>query len=137
MTDTRAVVAGVDVSLDHWIGGKRVASRDRFSNASPIDGSALGAVAAGGQLEAGMAVDAARTAFPEWAALGAEGRLPVLRKFADGILARGKDIAALETADNGSLLAGNLHRMVPRAAQNISFFAEWALSLKNHNIDHY
>ncbi|RYD45615.1 MAG: aldehyde dehydrogenase [Sphingomonadales bacterium] len=136
MTDTRAVVAGVDVSLDHWIGGKRVASRDRFSNASPIDGSALGAVAAGGQLEAGMAVDAARTAFPEWAALGAEGRLPVLRKFADGILARGKDIAALETADNGSLLAGNLHRMVPRAAQNISFFAEWALSLQNHNIDH-
>lgn len=136
MTDTRAVVAGVDVSLDHWIGGKRVASRDRFSNASPIDGSALGAVAAGGQLEAGMAVDAARTAFPESAALGAEGRLPVLRKFADGILARGKDIAALETADNGSLLAGNLHRMVPRAAQNISFFAEWALSLQNHNIDH-
>lgn len=136
MTDNRAVVAGVDVSLDHWIGGKRVSSRDRFANNSPIDGRELGTVAAGGQLEADMAVDAAQAAFPEWAALGADGRLPVLRKFAEGILARGQDIAALETTDNGSLLAGNLHRMVPRAAQNISFFADWALTLQDHSIDH-
>lgn len=136
MTDTRAVIAGVDVSLDHWIGGKRIASRERFTTASPIDGSELGAVAAGGQHEADMAVEAARAAFPKWAALGAEGRLPILHKFAQGILARAQDIAALETADNGSLLAGNLHRMAPRAAQNISFFADWALTLQDHAIDH-
>lgn len=136
MTDTRTAVAGVDVSLDHWIGGKRVSSAERFSNASPIDGADLGAVAAGGQEEADMAVEAARKAYPAWAALGAEGRLPVLRKFAEGILARGKEIAAVESADNGSLLMGNVHRMAPRAAQNISFFAEWALKLNDHVIDH-
>ena len=136
MVNTSAKVAGVDVSLDHWIGGKRVSSSDRFDNASPIDGSELGAVAAGGKREADMAFDAAREAFPAWAALGAEGRLPVLRRFAEGVLARGKDIAAVETVDNGSLLAGNIHRMVPRAAQNISFFAEWALGLQDHAIDH-
>jgi acyl-CoA reductase-like NAD-dependent aldehyde dehydrogenase len=136
MADTRTTIAGVDVSLDHWIGGKRVSSKDRFDNASPIDGNDLGAVAAGGRAEADMAVEAARAAYPAWAALGAEGRLPILRKFAEGMLARSKDIAALESVDNGSLLAGNLHRMVPRAAQNISFFAEWALTLNDHNIDH-
>jgi len=136
MTDTKAAVAGVEVSLDHWIGGKRVSSADRFNNASPIDGSELGAIAAGGKVEADMAVEAAKTAYPAWAALGPQGRLPILRKFAEGILARGKDIAAVETADNGSLLMGNLHRMVPRAAQNISFFAEWALGLNDHVIDH-
>lgn len=136
MDDRRAVVAGVDVSLNHMIGGKRVGSADRFANASPIDGSDLGAVAAGGQAEADMAVNAARTAFPAWAALGAKGRLPILRKFAEGILARAKDLSALETVDNGSLLAGNLHRMVPRAAQNIAFFADWALTLNDHKIDH-
>ncbi|WP_374526712.1 aldehyde dehydrogenase [Novosphingobium sp.] len=136
MAGRTATVAGVEVSLDHWIGGKRVSSSERFSNASPIDGSDLGAVAAGGQQEADMAVEAARKAFPAWAALGAEGRLPVLRKFADGILTRAKDIAAVETADNGSLLMGNLHRMVPRSAQNISFFAEWALGLNDHVIEH-
>ena len=136
MSDSQATIAGVEVSLDHWIGGKRVTSNERFDNASPIDGSALGAVAAGGQKEADMAVAAARAAYPAWAALGAQGRLPILRKFAEGILARGQDIAAVESADNGSLLAGNLHRMVPRAAQNISFFAEWALNLNDHVIDH-
>jgi acyl-CoA reductase-like NAD-dependent aldehyde dehydrogenase len=136
MADARAVIGGVDVSLDHWIGGKRVGSADRFNNASPIDGRDLGAVAAGGKAEADMAVEAARAAFPAWAALGPEGRLPVLRKFAEGMLARGKDLAALETTDNGSLIAGNMQRMVPRAAQNISFFAEWALTLQDHTIDH-
>jgi len=136
MSDTRAAIAGVDVSLDHWIGGKRVASRDRFANASPIDGATLGAVSAGGTAEVDMAVDAAQTAFSAWAALGAEGRQPILRKFAEGLLARAKDLAAVETADNGSLLMGNLHRMVPRAAQNISFFADRAMTLQDHVIDH-
>jgi aminomuconate-semialdehyde/2-hydroxymuconate-6-semialdehyde dehydrogenase len=90
MAGNTTTVAGVEVSLDHWIGGKRVASSDRFSNASPIDGSDLGAVSAGGQAEADMAVEAASAAYPAWAALGPRGRLPILRKFAEGILARGK-----------------------------------------------
>lgn len=136
MAGSTATVAGVEVSLDHWIGGKRVASAQRFDNASPIDGTQLGAVSAGSKQEADMAVEAARTAYPAWAALGPQGRLPILRKFAGNILARAKDIAAVETADNGSLLMGNLHRMVPRAAQNISFFAEWALGLNDHVIEH-
>jgi acyl-CoA reductase-like NAD-dependent aldehyde dehydrogenase len=136
MADSKVAVAGVEVSLDHWIGGRRVGSANRYAHASPIDGSDLGAVAAGGRAEAEMAVAAAEAAFPAWAALGPEGRLPILKRFAEGILARAADIAAVETADNGSLLAGNLHRMVPRAAQNISFFAEWALGLNSHNIDH-
>ena len=136
MTQSCAEIAGVTVSLDHWIDGRRVSSPERFSNASPIDGSDLGAVSAAGQAEADMAVKAASKAFPAWAALGPQGRLPILRRFAEGILARGKDIAAVESLDNGSLLMGNLHRMVPRAAQNISFFAEWALGLNDHVIDH-
>lgn len=136
MAGNTTKVVGVEISLDHWIGGKRVTSSDRFSNASPIDGSDLGAVAAGEQAEADMAVEAASYAYPAWAALGPQGRLPILRKFAEGILARGKDIAAVESVDNGSLLMDNMHRMVPRAAQNIAFFAEWALGLNDHVIDH-
>ena len=49
-------------------------------------------------------------------------------------MARAKELAAVETADNGSLLLGNVHRMVPRAALNIEFFADWALKLE-HTID--
>jgi len=130
-----ATVAGVEVSTDHWIDGRRVSSTERFENLSPVDGSHLANVASGGQAEADQAVDAARRAFPAWAALGPEGRLPYLKRFAEGIRERAKDLAAVETMDNGSLLAGNLHRVIPRAAQNIEFFADWALTLQDHVID--
>jgi len=136
MSGNHAQIAGVSVSLDHWIDGKRVAGADRFATASPIDGSHLADVAAGGQADVDMAVEAANRAFPAWAALGAKGRQPILHSFAKEILARADDLAAVETADNGSLLQGNLHRMVPRAAQNISFFADWALTLLDHKIEH-
>jgi len=135
MANHSTTVAGVEVSTDHWIDGRRVSSSERFEDLSPVDGSHLANVAAGGKAEADLAVDAARRAFPAWAALGPEGRLPYLKRFAEGIRARAKDLAAVETLDNGSLLAGNLHRVIPRAAQNIEFFADWALTLRGHSID--
>ena len=135
MSEGRVNVAGVDVSTDHYINGRRIASKDRFLDRSPVDGSALAEISAGGAAEADMAVDAARRAFPAWAALGPEGRAPILRRFAEGILARVGELASVETLDNGSLLTGNTHRVVPRAAQNISYFAEHALTLNGHTID--
>jgi acyl-CoA reductase-like NAD-dependent aldehyde dehydrogenase len=128
-------VAGSEISTEHWIGGERVGSAAEFAVTSPIDGAHLGDVSAGGEKEVSAAVAAARAAFPAWAALGPEGRAPILRRFAEGILARAAELAAVETADNGSLLAGNLNRVVPRAAQNISFFAEFATKLGGHTID--
>lgn len=135
MSGNRVRVAGVDVSTDHWIGGRRVASKEKFADFSPVDGSHLADVSAGGKAEADAAVAAARKAFPAWAALGPKGRLPYLKKFAEGIKARVNDLAAVETMDNGSLLMGNVHRVVPRAAQNIEFFADWAMTLDGHSID--
>jgi acyl-CoA reductase-like NAD-dependent aldehyde dehydrogenase len=122
----RAKVAGVEISTAHWIDGKRVPSNRTFEDYSPIDRSHLANVSAGGAEEANAAVAAARKAFPAWAALGPEGRLPILKRFAEGIIARKDEIAAVETADNGSLLAVQKLRM-DRSAHNIDFFAEWAL----------
>ena len=135
MEHGRVKVAGVDVSTEHFIDGQRVASKRRFLDRSPIDGAALAEVSAGDAVEADMAVSAARRAFPAWAALGPEGRAPILRRFAEGIQARSADLSAVETVDNGSLLSGNQHRVVPRAALNISYFAEHALTLRGHTID--
>jgi acyl-CoA reductase-like NAD-dependent aldehyde dehydrogenase len=133
---TSAKVANVDVSTDHWINGKRAGSIRRFADFSPIDGAHLADVAAGGAAEIDAAVAAARAAFPAWAELGAQGRLPILQRFAKGIEARGKELAAVETVDNGSLLLGNLHRVVARAALNISYFAEFAATqLQGKTID--
>jgi aminomuconate-semialdehyde/2-hydroxymuconate-6-semialdehyde dehydrogenase len=119
-------VAGVKVSTDHWIGGKRVASKQTFADYSPVDGAHLADVSAGGRAEVDAAVEAARKSFPAWAALGPQGRLPILKRLAQGIAARKEELAAVETVDNGSLLAGNVHRVVPRAAHNIDFFADYA-----------
>ena len=108
-------VAGMEVSTAHFIDGKRVASKRTFAVRSPIDGKRLADVSAGGAEEVDAAVAAARRAFPQWAALGPEGRQPILKRFAEGILDHVNEIAAVETADNGSLLLGNVARMVPNS----------------------
>jgi len=41
-------VAGVEVSTAHYIDGKRVESKEKFPNCSPIDGKHLADVSAGG-----------------------------------------------------------------------------------------
>ncbi len=128
-------VAGVQVSTEHYIDGKRVPSKRTFPNCSPIDGKHLADMSAGGADEVDAAVAAARRAFPKWAALGPEGRHPILTRFAKAIQAHAKEIAAVETEDNGSLLMGNAARMVPRAALNIQFFADRALKLNDEKID--
>ncbi len=130
-----AKVGGVDVSTAHFIDGKRVESKRTFSVESPIDGRHLADVAAGGAEEIDAAVAAARAVFPAWAALGPEGRHSILKRFAQAIRDRLPEIAAVETADNGSLLMGNVARVVPRAALNIEFFADWALKLGRETID--
>jgi acyl-CoA reductase-like NAD-dependent aldehyde dehydrogenase len=128
-------VAGVNVSTDHFIDGKRVESKRKFANCSPIDGKHLADMSAGGAEEVEAAVAAARRAYPKWAALGPEGRLPILKRFAQAILDHGREIAAVETEDNGSLLIGNTARVIPRAALNINFFADRALHLNDEKID--
>ncbi|HSU91725.1 MAG TPA: aldehyde dehydrogenase [Sporolactobacillaceae bacterium] len=128
-------VAGVDVSTAHFIDGKRAESKRTFEVCSPINGKHLADVSAGGADEIDEAVAAARRAFPKWAALGPEGRHPILSRFAKAILDHTKELSAVETEDNGSLLVGNVGRMVPRAAHNIQYFADRALKLNDEKID--
>jgi len=125
-----ATVAGVEVSPDHFIGGERVASAERFADVSPIDESRLADIARGGQDEADAAVEAARQAFPAWAALGPEGRAGHLSRVADLIEERQEALAEVETLDYGSLLEASRMRLMKRAALNFRFFARLALDLE-------
>jgi acyl-CoA reductase-like NAD-dependent aldehyde dehydrogenase len=124
-----ATVAGVDVSPDHYIGGRRVSSSETFPDISPIDESHLADVARGGPAEIDAAVEAARAAFPEWAGLGPEGRGEHLFRIADLIEEREETLAQVETLDNGSLLEASRLRLMKRAARNFRFFAQLALDL--------
>jgi acyl-CoA reductase-like NAD-dependent aldehyde dehydrogenase len=125
----RVSVEGVEVPTDHYIGGRRVGDAARFAVHSPLDwdGWKLAEVAAGSVAEVDAAVAAAREAFPDWAALGPDGRHAHLTAFADAIAAAVPELAAVECVDNGSLLEAMRERVLPRAANNIRFFADYAL----------
>ena len=123
------------ISPDHYIGGQRVSSQQTFTDISPIDGATLGEVCAGGQKEADLAVAAANQAFPAWAALGPEGRLPYLEKLAHIIEENVDALAKVETTDNGSLYEASLLRVMKRGGHNIHWFAEYAVKqLKEHEV---
>ncbi len=121
-----AEVAGVEVSTDHFIGGERISSAERFEDLSPIDGRVLARVSAGGPKEAESAIAAARAAFGEWAGLGADGRLPYLLRLADLIDENVDRIAAVECEDMAMLLESLRARVIARGARNYRAYAELA-----------
>jgi aminomuconate-semialdehyde/2-hydroxymuconate-6-semialdehyde dehydrogenase len=124
-----AEVEGVDVPTEHYIDGHRVASGRTFEVRSPIDwdGWKLADVARGGRGEIDAAVAAAHRAFPAWAGLGPEGRQAALTRLADAIDAAVPRLAAVEAVDNGSSHEAMEQRVLPRAANNVRFFADYAV----------
>ncbi len=122
----RADVVGVDVSLDHYIGGERVSSAGTFTDLSPLDAEPLAEVARGGAAEAELAVTAATAAFPAWSALGARGRAERLLRLADLIDANVERLAAVECADMAMLLRSLRARVIARGARNYRAYAELA-----------
>jgi acyl-CoA reductase-like NAD-dependent aldehyde dehydrogenase len=128
-------VDGVRVSPDHFIGGRRVASAEYFEVMCPIDGSLIGRVAAGLPEHCDAAIEAARAAFPAWAALGPERRREHLLRFAAEIRRRGDELARVESADNGMLLKRLRGPGMERSAHNIEFFAELAVTLQGATIE--
>ncbi len=130
-----ARVAGVEVDTRHWIGGRRVASAATFSDICPIDEQPLAQVAGGGREEIDAAVAAAGAAFPAWARTPAPDRAAALRRIADGIDERADEFARVETADNGALLRSHRRGVIPRAARNFRFFADWLTELDGGGLD--
>jgi acyl-CoA reductase-like NAD-dependent aldehyde dehydrogenase len=119
-------VAGVAVSPDHFINGKRVPSHERFEDRSPIDEQVLAEVARGRPREVELAVEAARGAFPAWAALGVTRRAERLRGLADLIDANVERIAAVESLDMAMLERSLRARVIPRGARNYRSYADLA-----------
>jgi len=121
-----STVAGIDVSPDHFIGGERVASPERFCDRSPIDEAPLAEVARGGQREVDMAVRAAEAAFPAWAGLGPAGRASYLHRLADLIDRDIERLARVECLDMAMLERSLRARVIARGARNYRSYADLA-----------
>ena len=128
-------VAGVAVSPDHYIDGRRVPGTETFELARPIDQAVLGRIAEGGETDVEHAIVAAQRAFPAWSVMTAAERKPYLDRFAEEIGKRADAFCVLESNDAGVLLSRMRHGVVPRAMLNITWFAQHALDLQNRPID--
>ncbi|MEM7797554.1 MAG: aldehyde dehydrogenase family protein [Chloroflexota bacterium] len=128
-------IESVEISPHHFIDGKRVESSEKIELRTPITNSSLGEIDKAGSDVVDQAVSAAKHAFPEWAGLGPEGRRPFLIAYAALIKAHINDFAIVESTDTGNLRKAVTGRVGPRAAQNISFFADWALKMVGHTAE--
>ncbi len=118
--------------IEHWIGGRRVASKSAFTDHSPIDGAPVADVARGGAAEADAAVRAAKSAFPRWAKTSREERAAVLHAIADGVEKRIEELSQVETSDNGALIRSHRRGVMPRVAHNFRFFADYLVGELHH-----
>ena len=114
--------------LNHWINGEsREPASGRWREVfDPATGRAFAEVADGSKEDVDRAVHAASTAFPAWSALSNSERSRWLERLASALEARSEDFARAESRDAGKpyRLARDIE--LPRAVQNLRFFAHAA-----------
>lgn len=118
--------------IDHLINGKSVAGKDYFETINPATQEVLAEVASGGEAEADAAVAAAKEAFPKWANMPATERARLVRKLGELIAKHVPEIAETETNDCGQVIAQTGKQLVPRAADNFTYFAEMCTRVDGH-----
>jgi betaine-aldehyde dehydrogenase/5-carboxymethyl-2-hydroxymuconic-semialdehyde dehydrogenase len=121
-----ATVGGVEVPVDHFIGGAWVGSPTTFETRSPMDwdGEQLADVARGDATTADAAVAAAVDGFAEWGSWTPHERAEVLHRLADLIEANNDEIAMVETLDMGFMYESMRQRLVARGAVNFRLYAD-------------
>jgi 5-carboxymethyl-2-hydroxymuconic-semialdehyde dehydrogenase len=107
------------------IDGQDVAGEDWFETRSPVDESLIARVALGTVETVDRAAQAAKAAFPAWAALPGDKRKAILHRIADGIEARAEEIALCECWDTGQAWRF-MSKAALRGAENFRFFADLA-----------
>ena len=110
-----------------------------FQTHSPVDESLIATVARGTATDIDRAAEAAKAAFPAWAALSGDKRKQVLHRIADGIEARAEEIALCECWDTGQAWRF-MSKAALRGAENFRFFADMAPGARDgrtlHSPDH-
>lgn len=116
-----------DATLPHFINGAHASGRSgkTFETITPTDNSVIGSVAAGDAEDVDAACRAADDAFAAWAAMPGKERRKLLNRVADGIEARARDIALVESSDCGQPIRF-MSKAAIRGAANFRFFADMA-----------
>ena len=118
--------------IQHLINGRSVDSSDTFTTVNPATQDVLAEVADGGAAEVNAAVAAAKAAFPAWAGRPATERAALMRKLGELITKHVPEIARTETQDTGQTIHQTGKQLVPRAADNFTYFAEMCTRVDGH-----
>ena len=97
-----------------------------LDNVEPATGAGYGRIARSGADDVEAAVTAARAAFPEWRAWSPAERRAVLHRLADKVAENAALLAEAEARDNGKPVSLATAVDIPRAEQNLRFYASAA-----------
>ncbi len=111
-----------------FIGGKFVAPKSNayFKSYNPATGEVLAEIAEAGAKDVDLAVATARKAFTPWAKLSGKERGRYLFRIARLIQERARELAVLETLDNGKPIKESRDIDIPLVAAHFFYYAGWA-----------
>ncbi|MFF2020580.1 aldehyde dehydrogenase family protein [Streptomyces sp. NPDC058171] len=130
--ESRAVV-DLAPSYGLFIDGEFVDAADGrvFKSVSPSTEEVLSEVARAGEADVERAVQAARKAFGKWSALPGAERAKYLFRIARIIQERSRELAVLETLDNGKPIRETRDADLPLVAAHFFYYAGWADKLSH------
>ncbi|MFI9628716.1 aldehyde dehydrogenase family protein [Streptomyces sp. NPDC052042] len=125
--ESRAVV-DIAPSYGLFIDGEFTEAADGrvFKTVSPSTEEVLSEVARAGSEDVDRAVKAARKAFEKWSALPGAERAKYLFRIARIIQERSRELAVLETLDNGKPIKETRDADLPLVAAHFFYYAGWA-----------
>ncbi|GAB3957183.1 aldehyde dehydrogenase family protein [Streptomyces sparsus] len=125
--ESRAVV-DIAPSYGLFVDGefREAAAGKVFKTVSPATEEALSEVAQAGEEDVEAAVKAARKAFEKWSALPGAERGKYLYRIARIIQERSRELAVLESLDNGKPIRETRDADLPLVAAHFFYYAGWA-----------
>ena len=113
------------IIIKNYINGALVDPKEGqyLDNYEPATGEVYSQIPDSNEADIAIAVESAKTAFPEWSNIGIAERAKFMNKIADGIEARFEEFVAAESRDNGKPLKLARSVDIPRAMSNFRFFA--------------
>ncbi len=116
-----------------FVGGRFVDGRgDDVKSVNPATEEALAPVSTATTTDVDDAVTAARTAYDQvWSRISPAERGKYLYRIARGIAERARELAVVETLDNGKPIKESRDVDVPTAAAHFFYYAGWADKLQH------
>ncbi|HET6213185.1 MAG TPA: aldehyde dehydrogenase family protein [Micromonosporaceae bacterium] len=123
--ESRSIV-DIKPSYGLFIDGAFVSSGSSFKTISPATEEVLAEIAIADESDVDRAVGAARRAFPRWAGQPGATRAKYLYRIARIIQERGRELAVLESLDNGKPIRESRDVDIPLVAAHFFYYAGWA-----------